>query len=117
MPPDLTLSIDVGTGSVRAGLVDRVGRVLAIAARSTTRSCRPSAGPSSGRPTGGRGWSPPSGRLNEVEGGLERIGAVAGCGQMHGTVLIDSSGALTRETAPLWNDKRTAGLVASFEAE
>jgi xylulokinase len=46
-----------------------------------------------------------------------RIAAVAACGQMHGTVLIDDAGNLARETAPLWNDKRTVGHVAAFEAE
>ena len=34
---------------------------------------------------------------------------------MHGTVLVDAAGGLTRPTAPLWNDKRTVDLVAAFE--
>ena len=34
---------------------------------------------------------------------------------MHGTVLVDDDGCLTRPTVPLWNDKRTAGQVAAFE--
>ena len=33
-----------------------------------------------------------------------------------GTVLIDDDGRPTRETAPLWNDKRTMGLVREFES-
>jgi xylulokinase len=45
-----------------------------------------------------------------------RIAALAACGQMHGTVLIEESGELARDTAPLWNDKRTAGHVTAFEA-
>ena len=36
---------------------------------------------------------------------------------MHGTVLVDEAGRPTRETAPLWNDKRTAAIVADFERE
>ncbi|MBL3683948.1 hypothetical protein F2981_01595 [Sinorhizobium meliloti] len=36
---------------------------------------------------------------------------------MHGLVLIDDAGQLTRDTAPLWNDKRTLNLVRRFEAE
>jgi xylulokinase len=36
---------------------------------------------------------------------------------MHGTVLLDADGVLTRDTVPLWNDKRTAGHVAAFEAQ
>ncbi len=35
---------------------------------------------------------------------------------MHGTVLVDDRGALVRETAPLWNDKRTVDYVTAFEA-
>ena len=50
MARDLTLSIDVGTGSVRAALVDRRRRDPPHRRRaSTIRSCRNSAGPSSGR--------------------------------------------------------------------
>lgn len=33
---------------------------------------------------------------------------------MHGTVLIDADGRLTRETAPLWNDKRNQAQVDAF---
>ena len=39
------------------------------------------------------------------------------CGQMHGTVMLDADGQLTRDTAPLWNDKRTIELVRKFEDE
>jgi xylulokinase len=35
---------------------------------------------------------------------------------MHGTVLIDDDGQLTREAVPLWNDKRTLDYVRQFEA-
>lgn len=44
-----------------------------------------------------------------------RIAVVSACGQMHGTVLIDANGKLVRETAPLWNDKRTVAHVEAFE--
>ena len=46
----------------------------------------------------------------------EHIAAICACGQMHGTVLIDADGQLTRETAPLWNDKRTRALVDVFSS-
>ena len=36
---------------------------------------------------------------------------------MHATVLVDEAGRPTRDTAPLWNDKRTAAIVAAFERE
>lgn len=54
--------------------------------------------------------------LDQVPQARERVAAVVACGQMHGTVLIDDTGALTRETVPLWNDKRTLAHVAAFEA-
>jgi xylulokinase len=54
--------------------------------------------------------------LAEVPDAARRIAAVCACGQMHGTVLIDGNGVPTRETAPLWNDKRTVALVEAFEA-
>ena len=44
------------------------------------------------------------------------IEAVAACGQMHGTVLIDDDGHLMRDAVPLWNDKRTLEYVNNFEA-
>lgn len=55
--------------------------------------------------------------LDKAEGARERISIIAVCGQMHGLVLIDDAGQLTRDTAPLWNDKRTLNLVRRFEAE
>ncbi|TIL80112.1 MAG: pentose kinase, partial [Mesorhizobium sp.] len=53
--------------------------------------------------------------LDRVEGARENISAICVCGQMHGLVLLDAHGALTRDTAPLWNDKRTVDLVRRFE--
>jgi xylulokinase len=42
------------------------------------------------------------------------VAAVAVCGQMHGTVLLDEDGRLVRDAAPLWNDKRSQELVVAF---
>lgn len=53
--------------------------------------------------------------LDAVPDARERIAAICACGQMHGTVLVNGKGELVRETVPLWNDKRTADLVAAFE--
>jgi xylulokinase len=118
MARDLTLSIDVGTGSVRAALVDRSGAILHIAAREHDQIV-PRFGWAEQRPLDW--WAGVSGSIRDaiaaVEGAAERIAAVCACGQMHGTVLVDEGGQPTRDTAPLWNDKRTAGMVADFERE
>lgn len=114
---DLALAIDVGTGSARAGLVDAAGRVQAIAAREHDQIV-PAFGWSEQRPADWWAGVVTAVRevLDQVPRARERVAAVAACGQMHGTVLIDGAGALTRETVPLWNDKRTLAHVAAFEA-
>ncbi|MFZ4874044.1 xylulokinase [Janthinobacterium sp. Mn2066] len=117
MHQELTLAIDVGTGSVRAALVDAKGSVLAIAAREHDQIV-PAFGWSEQRPQDW--WSGMVAAvqtvLQAVPGARERIAMVAACGQMHATVLVDADGALTRDTAPLWNDKRTVPLVTAYEA-
>ncbi|MGS0743523.1 xylulokinase [Glaciimonas sp. GG7] len=117
MHQEFTLAIDVGTGSVRAALVDGAGQVLALSAREHDQIV-PHFGWSEQRPDDW--WSGMLSAvhtvLQAVPGARERIAMVAACGQMHATVLIDANGALTRQTAPLWNDKRTVSLVTEFEA-
>jgi len=114
---DLTLSIDVGTGSVRAALVDGSGAILSIAAEEQSQIV-----PSFGwAEQSVEGWwsgvvAAVRGVLAAVPNAAERIAAICACGQMHGTVLIDDDGRPTRDNAPLWNDKRTVGLVRDFEA-
>src|SRR5512142_229510 len=115
---DLTLAIDVGTGSVRAALVDRSGNIAAFDNR-THEQIVPRFGWSEQRP---REWwegtvASVRGVLQKVPGAASRVSAVAVCGQMHGTVLLDDDGQLVRETAPLWNDKRTRDLVTAFREE
>ncbi len=115
---DLTLAIDVGTGSVRAALVDAAGAILSIASVEQHQVVP------------AFGWSEQSVEgwwtgvveairtvLGSVPGAAPRVDAVCACGQMHGTVLVDGNGVPTRSHAPLWNDKRTTALVAAFEAE
>lgn len=118
MAHDLTLSIDVGTGSVRAALVDGAGKILHIASREHEQIV-PQFGWAEQRPLDW--WSGVAASIRAtlaaVEGARERIAAVCACGQMHGTVLIDETGRPTRENVPLWNDKRTAAIVAAFERE
>ena len=113
---DLFLTIDVGTGSVRAALVDRRGKVLTIAAREHEQIV-PQFGWSEQRPD--EWWNGVAASIREVlanmPGARSRIAVVSACGQMHGTVLVDGHGVLARETAPLWNDKRTVAHVEAFE--
>ncbi|WP_119393006.1 xylulokinase [Taklimakanibacter lacteus] len=113
---DLSLSIDVGTGSARAALVDGAGAILHIAAREYDQIV-PAFGWAEQRP--GDWWAgvvhAVRAALAAVENGPERIAAICACGQMHGTVLVDEAGEPTRATVPLWNDKRTIDLVAGFE--
>jgi xylulokinase len=115
---DLSLSIDVGTGSVRAALVDAEGTILHIAAREHDQIV-PQFGWAEQRPLDW--WAGVAASIRDalaaVEGARDRIAAACACGQMHGAVLIDETGRPTRETAPLWNDKRTASIVAAFERE
>ncbi len=118
MARDLILSIDVGTGSVRAALVDPAGRILTVAAREHDQIV-PAFGWAEQRPADW--WAGVAASIREVlgrvEGGGGRVAAVCACGQMHGTVLVDAAGEPVLPAAPLWNDKRTAALVAAFERE
>ncbi|WJH38677.1 FGGY family carbohydrate kinase (plasmid) [Aliirhizobium terrae] len=118
MSKDLFLAIDVGTGSVRAALLDTHGKILAVTSREHDQIV-PQFGWSEQRP---RDWwagvaAATRSVLAELPDAASRIAAVAACGQMHGTVLVDDRGELVRETVPLWNDKRTVDHVTAFEAE
>lgn len=109
------LAIDVGTGSVRAALVDARGVVRSIAAHEHEQIV-PRYGWSEQRPAD---WWEGAARsirevLDDVPEAASHVVAICACGQMHGTVLIDADGQLTRDTAPLWNDKRTFAQVAAF---
>lgn len=112
---DLYLAIDVGTGGLRAALVDRSGHILAFAHREHEQIV-PRFGWSEQRPADWWTGTQETIRavLSKVDNAAARIAAICACGQMHGTVLIDAYGRLTRDTAPLWNDKRTAPQVAAF---
>ena len=89
MAQDLFLTIDVGTGSVRAALVGISGKVLAIAAREHEQIV-PQFGWSEQRPADW--WAGVAASIREVldkqPDARSRISAVAACGQMHGTVLM-----------------------------
>src|SRR6218665_1469936 len=115
MRPELTLAIDVGTGSARAALMNADGAIVAVAARELTQTVR-QFGWSEQQPLAW--WSGVVASVHDllaqVPDARGRIAMVLACGQMHGTVLLDAAGALTRETAPLWNDKSTSAHVAAY---
>jgi xylulokinase len=116
-PKDLVLAIDVGTGSVRAALLDLRGRTVAFQAREHDQIV-PGFGRAEQRPADWWEGAVASirGVLDAVDGGARRVLAVAACGQMHGTVLIDSGGELVLDSVQLWNDKRPTAEVAAFAA-
>src|ERR1700738_1260199 len=121
MPPgtkDLLLAIDVGTGSVRAALVDFEGQIAGFHAAEHHQQ-GPTFGWSEQRPSDW--WNGVilcvRSVLERVEAASTRIAAVACCGQMHGTVLLDESGVPVVDYAPLWNDKRTRGVLDQFLAQ
>lgn len=118
MTSALTLAIDVGTGSVRAALVDGTGRIVTIAAREHDQIV-PRFGWAEQRPADWWAGVVAAIRtvLAEVPDARSRISVVVACGQMHGTVLVDADGGLTRDSVPLWNDKRTIDLVRDFERD
>ncbi len=117
MRRDLFLAIDVGTGSCRAALVDAGGRIHSIAHHEHDQIV-PRHGWSEQRPAAWWEGTVASIRavLAEVPGAADRVASICACGQMHGAVLADAEGRLTRETAPLWNDKRTGPQVERFTA-
>ncbi len=118
MSGDLTLAIDVGTGSVRAALLDRKAAIVAVASVEHDQIV-PRFGWSEQRPADWWAGTVRAVRklLSDVPDARDRIQMVSSCGQMHGTVLIDANGGLVRDTAPLWNDKRTIAEVEAFEAK
>ena len=116
-PRSLVLAIDVGTGSVRAALLDLRGRTVAFRAREHDQIV-PGFGRAEQRPADWWAGAVASIRdvLGAVEGGARRVLAIAACGQMHGTVLIDDGGELTLDSVQLWNDKRPTAEVSAFAA-
>jgi xylulokinase len=112
---DLLLAIDVGTGSVRAALFHRSGRMLALSARQHDQLV-PRFGWAEQRPADWWDGAIESIRrvLETTEGASHRVSAIATCGQMHGVVLIDDNGQLVLDSVQLWNDKRPSEDVSAF---
>lgn len=115
MTRDLYLAIDVGTGSLRAAVLDGNGRILSISQKEHEQIV-PHFGWSEQRPMDW--WTGTQGAIREavanVENARKRIAAICCCGQMHGSILVDDAGRSTLEAVPLWNDKRTTPQVAAY---
>ncbi|HXH01966.1 MAG TPA: FGGY family carbohydrate kinase, partial [Candidatus Competibacteraceae bacterium] len=109
------LTIDLGTGSVRAAVIGRDGRIIACASRPHDQEI-PFPGWSEQSPQ--RWWQEVVAILAEllqVPGVDTRtLAGLCVCGQMHGPVPIAADGEPLLERVQLWNDKRCAGLVAAF---
>lgn len=114
---DLYLAIDVGTGGLRAALVEANGRIIAFSHKEHEQIV-PRYGWSEQRPSDWWDGTCITIRevLNKVDNAASRIAAICACGQMHGSVLIDDDGQLTRSAALLWNDKRDVPQVEAFAA-
>lgn len=111
------IAIDVGTQSLRAAVVTQAGEILGIA-QIPHETDEPHPGWAQQRPAQ---WWDEACRastqvLRETGIALESIAAVACCGQMHGPVGIDTTGAITTEWVQLWCDKRCAPQVEAIRA-
>ncbi|MDZ4393185.1 xylulokinase [Cypionkella sp.] len=113
---DLILTVDVGTGSVRAGLVTGAGDIVALASVAHDTSY-PRHGWVEQRPADW--WNGAVQAIREVlamADPSDTVAAVVCCGQMHAPVLIDAAGALVLHSVPLWNDKRATKVAADLNA-
>ncbi|MGK3122765.1 FGGY-family carbohydrate kinase [Candidatus Pantoea formicae] len=116
MNQDYYLAIDVGTGSARAALVDRDGKIVQIASKEYEQKV-----PQYGwaEQAAADWWDGVCHSIRQLvlqhPDAAMRIAAICACGQMHGTVLLDAEGQLVNDNVMLWNDKRTTHHVIDFE--
>lgn len=109
------LTLDIGTSSSRAALVGLDGAMVGPVHRQYT--------PAYPR-TGWVVFDPEEWWLAVTDAirtllddsmvAPDSILGLAACGQMHGTVPVNSRGELLCRAAPLWHDKRAAALVAAW---
>ena len=113
MTDDLTLSVDLGTSSVRAALVDRRGSITAFASRGFAQTIPRFAW---AEQSASAWWAATAEAIRETVGKAERpIAAICVCGQMHGTVLVGAGDRLASDSVLLWNDKRSTPEVERWE--
>jgi xylulokinase len=103
------LVVDIGTETVRSALIDREGKILALAGRNPSFS--------SPRPS----WAEQSPRewwelsVACIRGLLERfpdfeVLAIGVSAQMHAVCPVDSRGNLLMDLVPIWCDKRSLSV-------
>lgn len=101
----LILALDIGTGSVRAGLIDLRGHVV-----SSRAAAHVTYFPRHGwvEQTPEDWWAGVKATLRGLlaEFPTAAIQALVCCGQMHAPVLVDATGDPVQSRVPLWNDKR-----------
>lgn len=111
----VTLGIDIGTSGTKTVAIDEKGTILGSASAEYPCS-HPHPGWSEQDPE--LWWDATKKTLQELLGaGKFKPADVAGIGlsgQMHGSVLLDSAGAVIRP-ALLWNDQRTAAECREIE--
>lgn len=111
----LVIGIDVGTGGVRALVIDGAGNVVAEA-KAAYPLLMPRPGWTEQNPDDW--WQAAVTALRELSAALgERVRNVAAIGltgQMHGSVFLDKQGEVIRP-ALLWNDQRTVTECKQIE--
>jgi xylulokinase len=113
---DVFLAIDVGTQSIRAGLLDIDGQLLAAEAEPMELAV-PQAGWAEQNP---EDWWAAVRRV--VRAVVERAGpeaqvqSIGVCGHMHGTTMLAEDGSLLTDAVQLWCDKRAAAIADEVAA-
>jgi len=103
------LVVDIGTETVRSALIDREGKILALAGRNPSFSSpRPSWAEQSPR----EWWELSVACMREL---LERfpdfeVLAIGVSAQMHAVCPVDSHGNLLLQLVPIWCDKRSLSV-------
>lgn len=109
------VGIDMGTSSVKALFIDEEGRVCGECVRSYTVS-EPSPGWKEIEP---ELWMDAvTNALEELlrQGDAKQIESIGVTGQMHTVIMLDKDGKSVRP-ALMWNDTRTAGLLADIRRQ
>ena len=107
------LAIDIGTQSIRAGIVDTRGKILAVS-QLQQDVFSPSPGWAQQNP---KKWWDLTKKVisnlilkSKIDGNT--IKGVSTCGQMHGPVGIDNNGEITTEWTQIWMDKRCEDICS-----
>ncbi|MEW6228551.1 MAG: FGGY family carbohydrate kinase [Bacillota bacterium] len=110
-PRSYVLSVDIGTETGRAALIDEKGSCVGISSVPFSVDCPK---PNWVEQDPKAWWDATCINiqrvLKEASVSPDRIACVGVCGQMHAPVAIDRGGVLIPGAVPLWCDKRTAAL-------